>query len=340
MAIVIPGLGYKSKALIAHETTYGTAPSAAEGAFEITGATITPKLSVIEDPSLSATQVSRRFIGQGGQSFEAVIRFRVGFEGLLHLLRAFFPTYAHTVADTNAHDHTFKEGINPFSYTIDLVWGGAMSGNAMRLLGAFGTQIRITGQAGTGESAMLTGEATFVAKDMQSNATVMTGGTLPTAIGIPFYLLSRTATKFKDGSSNASDSIPLKSFEFNVSHPYDVERFLFGSVTAEAPVRNGFTDGTWMFEQEFADKNLFDAAKANSGVALAMLFQHPTIIGAVSAVRELEIKANEPTAAEYSSEVPGFGVITQRASYRLAYDVSDASLVVIRVRSTEAAMTY
>lgn len=340
MPFTVPGLGYKSKLLMAHEVTYDTAPAAADAGMEITGVQINPKLSTIEDPSLSSTQVSRRFIGQGGQALEASFRFRVGYEGLLSLLRMFFPTYASAATDTSARDHTFKEGVSPYSYALDFLWGDRPTGMANRLTGCYGQALRITGQAGTGESAMLMGEATVVGKTLTPNTTPMTGGALPTALGVIYHQLLRTTGNLKDGSANLSDSMPVKSMEFAVTHPFDTARFLFGQVNAEAPVRNGFTDGTFQFEEEWADTALLVAAKANTPTALKALFQHPTIIGAVSARREFEITASSPAAAEYGTEIPGFGVITQRASYKLAYNATDLSFAVIRVRSTEAAMTY
>jgi hypothetical protein len=340
MAFTTPGLGFKSKLLIAKESTYDTAPAAADAAIEITSATITPKLSTIDDPSLSSTQVSRRFIGQGGQSYEANFKFRVGYEGLLTVLRMFFPTYSSAVVDTSARDHIFKEGVSAFSYTLDFVWGDIPSGKSNRLTGCYGTSFRITGQAGSGESAMLMGEASVVGRTLTPNQTPMTTASLPTPLGVIYHQLVRTSTNFKDGSGNAADSIQAKSFEFSVTHPFDSSRFLFGSVNAEQPVRNGFTEGTFQFDEEWTDTALLAAAKAATPTALKVYFQHPTQIGATTAKREFEIVASSPTPSDFGTEVPGFGVITQRVSYKLAYNTSDASLAVIRVRSTESAMSY
>jgi tail tube protein len=340
---IVPGLGYKGKLLIAKETTYDVAPAAADTGMELLSATITPKLSVIEDPSLSNTQVSRRFIGQGGQTLEATFRVRVGYEGLLSLIRMFFPVYANAVVDTSARDHTFKEpslAVPGFSYALDFLWGDVPAGKANGLTGCLGTALRVSGQAGTGESAMLTAEVTVVGKSLTPNKTPMTGGALPTALGVIYHQLARTTNILRDGSGNASDAIQLRSFEFSLNHPYDVNRFLFGQLNAEQPVRSAFTDATFMFDEEWTDIALMTAARANTPTSLRMMFQHPTVIGAATAKREFEISASSPTAAEYGTELPGFGVITQKASYRLAYNTTDLSLAVLRVRSTEAAMTY
>jgi hypothetical protein len=187
---------------------------------------------------------------------------------------------------------------------------------------------------------MLMGECSVVGYSLTPNTTPMTGGALPTALGVIYHQLLRTSGNFKDGSATAFDAIPLRSFEFGVTHPFDTSRFLFGQVNAETPVRNGFTDGVMNFDEEWSDVNLMTAAKANTPTGLKVLFQHPTVIGATVAKREFEIQANSPTPGEYGTELPGFGVITQKVGYKLAYNTTDASFAVIRVRSTEAAMTY
>jgi hypothetical protein len=340
MPFVTPGLGFNSKLLISHETTYGTAPAAAEYAVELMSAEINPRLSVIEDPSLSGTQRSRRFIGQGGQYVEWSAKFRVGYEGILPLLRLMFPGYTGATVDT-IRDHTFKEGTGAtqLSWTLDFVWGNVPASTCNRLVGAYCSSFRMSGTAGTGEGAMLMLELSGVAKSATPGTTPMTGGTLQAAIGVIYHQQLRTTGNFKDGSGAAVDAIQLRSFELNVTSPFDSQRFLFGQLNAEAPVPNGFLDATFVFDEEWTLTSLMTAALANTPTALRLFFQHPTTIGTVSK-RELQIDVNSPTAAEFSTAVPGFGVITQRGSFRAAYNTSDASLIVIRNRNTEVAMPF
>lgn len=338
MAFTKPGLGYKGKVGFAKESSYGVNPAAQDAVMEILSARITPRLSTVDDGSLSATQVSRRFIGQGGQSYELSFRFRVGYEGLLHLLRAFFPTYSNTVVETGVRDHVFKEGAELNSYSFDLYWGDVPTGRVNRFSGAYGTELRISGQAGQGEGAMLVGEATFVASIMTPNVTPMTPATLPTPLGVIYHQALRTLTNLRDGSTLLSDAIQLTGFEFSVRHPHDTNRFLFGQVSAAQPVRNGFTEGTYAFDEEWNDSALVTAALGGAPTAVGLVFQHPTTIGAASK-REFAISGSSPQPGEYGSELPGFGVITQKVTYKLAYNSSDASFAVIRVRSTEAALT-
>src|SRR5437773_806263 len=106
------GIGAKSSVVIGKETVFNAAPTSGTPVkLELITASITPRLSVIEDPSMSNTQASRRFIGQGGQYFEWAMKVRVNYEGMEELWRMLFPTYSSAVVDTTARDHTFKEGV-------------------------------------------------------------------------------------------------------------------------------------------------------------------------------------------------------------------------------------
>lgn len=338
MPFINPGLGFNSKLLLAHEVTYATAPAAAEAAVELISADINPRLSVIEDPSLSASQRSRRFIGQGGQFVEWSVKVRVGYEGMLSLFRMYWPAYTNATVDT-IRDHTFKEGVSLLSWTMDFSWGNLPASKVTRLLGSYCTGFRISGQAGSGEGAMLVLELSGVAQSVTPNTTPMTGGTFPTPFGVIYHQQLRTTGNFKDGSGDAVDAIQLRSFEVASQAPHDAQRFLFGQLNAAQPVPNGFLDLTMNFEEEWQGTSLMAACLANTPTALKLFFQHPTTIGTVSK-RELQIDVTSPTAAEFGTAVAGFGVITQRGGFRAQYSATDASLAVIRVRSTEAAMAF
>jgi hypothetical protein len=349
----LPGLGFNSSVLMKHEATYGTAASgAAEHASELVSATITPRLSSIIDPSLTNTQRSARFIGQGGQYYEWTVKVRVGYNGLLPWLRMMLPSYSHALVDTTAHNHTFKEvgvlspgssyGEAQWAYTIDISWGGVPTSAVTRLIGALATGLRITGQAGTGDNAMLMCEVSGTAKSVTPNlsAGLLTTVALPTALGVIFHQQLRTTGNFGVGTGTVADSIQLKSFEVNIQQPFDTQRFLFGQLNAESPVPNGIMTCVYNFDLEWASAAEMISALAGGGATVKLFFQHPTTIGAVSAKSELEIRSLSPTSAEYSTAIEGYGVVTQRHSLSAAYNVSDASAVVIRAQNTDAAMTF
>jgi hypothetical protein len=350
---VLPGLGFNSSVLMKHEATYGTAASgAAENASELVTASITPRLSVIIDPSLTNTQRSPRFIGQGGQYYEFAIKLRVGYNGLLPWIRMMFPSYAHAVVDTTAHNHTFKEvgilspaagyGEAQWGYTIDILWGNVPTGAPTRLIGALATGFRITGQAGTGENAMLMCELTGVCKSVTPGlgAGLLTSVGLPSALGVIFHQQLRTAGNFGIGSGTAADSIQMKSFELNVQQPFDTQRYLFGQVNAESPVPNGILDVTFNADLEWAGTAEMASALTGGGATIKMFFQNPTLIGATTAKPELELRILAPTTAEFSTAIEGYGVITQRISAKAAFSATDQSALVVRVQNTEAAMAF
>jgi hypothetical protein len=350
---VLPGLGFNSSVLMKHETTYGTAASgAAEHASELVSASITPRLSTIIDPSLTNTQRSARFIGQGGQYYEWTLKFRVGYNGCLPWIRMMFPSYAHATVDTSAHNHTFKEvgvlapassyGQAQWGYTIDIVWGGLPASSATRLIGALATGLRFTGQAGTGDNAMVMCEVSGVCKTVTPGLSsgLLTTVSLPTALGVIFHQQLRTSGNFGIGTGTAADSIQCKGFEVNIQQPMDTQRYLLGQVNAESPVPNGILDLTFAFDLEWTGSSEFVSALAGGGATVKLFFQNPTIIGAATAKPELEIRGLAPTTSEYSTAIEGYGVVTQRLTQKCAYNSTDASAVVVRVQNTDAAMTF
>jgi len=362
MPFGLPGLGVNSLVLMKHEATYGTAAtSAAEYASEIVSAEITPRLSTIVDPSLSNTQRSSRFIGQGGQYYEWSVKVRAGYNGMLPWIRMMFPCYASTVNEATARTHTFKEiapagtigmpaagyGQVQWGWTIDILWGNvslAGTGKPTRLIGALATGLRFTAQAGTGENAMLMCEISGVCKSVTPAlpSGALTSVSLPAALGVLYHQqLRATAGQFGIGTGTAQDEIQMKSMEVNITQPFDLQRFLFGQVNAESPVPNGIMDCTFNMELEYKNETEFVSMLAGGGATIKYLFQNPVIIaGATTLKPEFEIHALVPTAAEYSTAVPGYGVITQRLSHKAAWSTTDSSAVVVRVQNVETAMPF
>jgi hypothetical protein len=331
-----PGLGYKSSITLAREVTYNTYVSAAEAKMELLGFSVNANLSTIDDPSMTATQLSRRFIGQGGQFVTGTFRVRVNYEGHDILWNLLFGTAARVqVGAETAYDSTHKESSTATlkSWSMGVSWGDVPTSLVNRFTGCFMTGFRLSGAAGGGEAGMLILEVDFVAAAMVESSAAQSGGTFPSPYGIIYHQLLRTAGNFKDGSGAASESdIMLKSFNLAVTVPHDSERFYFGSVNAEAPIRNGPLDCTLEFEEEWNSVLLMQKARLNTMTGLKLLWQHPTLIG-TTAKREFELQANTPTAASYSSEIAGFGAITHRVGYRLAVNTTDATYLILRTRN-------
>lgn len=328
-----PGLGYKSFLLIGKETVYGTPPAACNAKCELLSHSFNANLGTIDDPSMTSTQLSRRAIGQGGQFVSGSVRVRLNYEGHEHIWRLLLKTNAKT--GTGPWVYTFKEAADATlaSFTLDVGYGDVPTGKVTRFAGCFVTGFRISGQAvGTGEGGFLTADIDFVAATATENTTPMTGGSFPSPQGVQFHHLLRTAGNFKDGSGAVSEAdIMLRSFTLTASIPHDTERFYFGSVNAEFPIRNGPLDITFEFEEEWNSVLLMQKARANTMTGLKLYFRGALISGVD--YRELILEANAPTASLYNTDIAGFGAIMHRAGYRLAYSVADSSAVVVTTKN-------
>jgi hypothetical protein len=94
-------------------------------------------------------------------------------------------------------------------------------------------------------------------------------------------------------------------------------------------------------ELEWTETSQMVSMLAGGGATIKYLFQNPTTIaGSTTAKPEFEITALSPTAAEYGTAIPGYGVVTQRLAHKCAYNPAAGSAVVIRVQSVEAAMPF
>lgn len=316
-----PGLGYKSSILLGKETTYGVAATAADAHLELLGFSLNKNPSVIEDPSMTATQLSRRFIGQGGSFVSGSFSVRLNYEEHEHLWRLLLGTITKTGASP-PYNYEMLESSDATlrSATLDVSWGNVPTGKVNRFIGVFLTGFRLSGTAGGGDSAMLRVECDFVAKSLTPNTTPMTTTGFAEPHGILYHQMQVGAAEFKDGSGGTPTDIMLKSFNLSVTVPHDTERFYFSSVNADFPVRNGPLDATIELEEEWNGTTLIDAISAGSVTALRFLFDD-------GGGRTLDINAGAPTTSLYSSDITGFGSIIQRAGYRLAYASGDSSFL-------------
>jgi hypothetical protein len=78
-------------------------------------------------------------------------------------------------------------------------------------------------------------------------------------------------------------------------------------------------------------------ARTNAAAAggIELKFQGGTVSGGNYA---LQMKAQNPVAAEFAQEIPNFDLITQNVTWGLAYHVGDASAIVITTTNAGAAL--
>jgi hypothetical protein len=328
----MPGLGFKSYIQLAPETTYGTAV-AATSKLELIEATISPVIGVILDPSLYNKQ-SRRALYLGGLLFKGTIKVRLNFEGMLELLRGVTGTYTFPTVggETVIRDHTFKEGATLKTYTIELIEGDVATGKCQRLVGATLTDLQLAWTAGVGVDAMGVATFTVVAKDKVSGVTPTAALNFPAIFPVLFHQAITTDDGITIDATNR-----LRSFEVMLSNPHDEARFYLGAVNIDQPVRNDFIKPTMKFTQEFQTAGQFDAARAFTAVSPQVVFQHPTTIG-VASKREFEVRMNSAQVTSFSVPVTGYGVLISTCEIEGFQDPTDASAMVIRVRSGDAGL--
>lgn len=335
----IPALGHLTSLSIAKEATYATAPASATAKYDIADFSIDQNQSVIEDPNMNSSGASARSIEPGLQFVTFSFRMRWGYAGCEEMMRFLLPTYSQATVDTSARDHTFKEGIALSSYTFEPTLGNIPTGKVTRLVGCY-----CTGWRFVHENGALVMEITGAAASAAPNTTPMSGApTVGNRLAIPFHGMLRTAGNLKDGSGIATETnIFIRSVGLTVTYPHDTQRSYLGSVNADSPVRNGPMSARMEFEAQWDLNNYVLMAALQTNVlgagGLKILFQHGTLIGAVSAKSEFEIIAAAPKPAGYSKAIPGPGVITQRYAYALEFDPSAASCLVVRNRSVTAAL--
>jgi hypothetical protein len=325
----MPGLGLKSWCQIGKEATFGggATPTAK---FEIVSFNVKPDVGMIQDPSMT-TGVSRRGLYQGGLVFKGSMVVRLNYVGLLEILRAVFGAYSQATVESGVRDHTFKETATLPTYQIEAVIGDVPTTKCFKLVGAKMYNPVIRGTAGSGNDGMLTLEVAIIAKDMTSDQAITGALSFPSVMPVLFH----QATVVDDGTA---DTPTMRSFEITFDQPHAEDRFYMGAVNPLEPLRADFVTPRWRITEEFATKTAFDAARAFTVGSPRLLFQHPTTIGAVSK-SEFEIRSNQANLEDYSAPSEGVGVLISTLTWQGFLDGTDASSLLVRARSTDAALT-
>lgn len=330
----IPGIGMDSYLQLAKEATYGTAPAAATAKMELLSASINPIISVLEDPSMNNSIISRRAVLQGGQYVQGTFRVRANFVGMEELYRALLASYVFT---GGSKLHTFKEGTALFSYSFDFCVGNIPTGKVNRIVGALVTGLRMAGTAGTGETGFITIDVDVVGVSIAPNTTPMTAASFPSAQPIIFTLEQHA--QLQEGSGATTANMNVRSFEISAAIPYNTQRFILGSVNALRPVRNGFLDVTWTFEEEWTDYLLMDAVRGAAAVTAPLKVQFKQAANFDGTLfRTLTLQSSSVVGSEFTVPVDGPDVIYQTASYRCAHNTTDVSALVITTVNEAAAL--
>jgi len=336
----VPGAGWKSYIQLGKESTYGTAIAATHKLAALNSGL---KLDAppIEDALMSGVawerttaKPPRRVMG----SFAT----HLTFDGLLELLRGVFGTYASSTVETGVRDHTFKIGPLLNGFTVQEIVGDVTAGTCFRSTGVKFDKFTLRGTAGQGVESVVGVEFGCIGQDRVSNQTPTPSLSFPPYFPVQFSSDTTNMLVVDDGSVDSAADIRLRSFEFTLENMLSDDRWFGSGTTVDEPLRRGRIRATFKLMQEFQTRTQFDNYRLNTIGSPRLVFQHPTTIGSASK-REFEIRANQAILLEDPTppvDAPD-NLLIATATWKAIFDGVDgaeASPVVCRVRSTDAAL--
>lgn len=324
-----PGLGLKSSLQIGVEATYAAATTAATAHIEIISANLDPDLGSIPDPSLY-DGVSRRGFFQGGQKVTGRILIRSNYGGggngcLGRLIRAAMGDPVATSGSAPSIIHTYKESATPKSLSLELIEGDIPTGKCKLVKGCIVTDMVIRGTAGQGEDAMLQFEFGIAGKSITTNATPTSSPALLPYPPVSPMLFHQSGIVTDDGSGDTQANQRVRSFELTYTNNYDLDRFYFGSLTPDQPLRNDFVSCRWRFTSEFADINALN--RANTWTPAAPAGTTPKV-KVVSGTDSFEIRSENARIVEYGNPIEGYGALVMNITHEAWRGANDLSALV------------
>jgi len=324
MAVAI---GNKSFVQFGVEGTYGTNAPCTGYRMEIISANIDPVIGTI--PSASLYQgASRRAINQGGLFYQGKIVMEGRYYGIGRLLRAAFGA----VATSGSFTHTYTEATAPPSLTIELGEGDIPAGTVKRALGCVVTDFSVSCTAGQNEDAQATVEIGIAAKTVSLGATPV-ALSYPSAAQSNPWLFHQSTSVTNDGSGDTQANQRVHEVKLTVTNPYALDRFYFGSLTPDSPIRNDFLEAKWEFTSDYQTTAALTAVPAWTVTQPALKFQ--------SGSDTVEFRSVEAHITNYGNPVEGYGPMVMKITheaYRSGTN-SDSSAVKCILVNTDSAAT-
>lgn len=336
----VPGVQHKSNLRIAKESTPGTAPGSATSLLEVESFDIDPGINTIQDPNPNTSGASSRDIVQNSRALTGSFRMGFGYDGCTELARWLLPTYSQSTVDTSARAHLFKEGNQLNYYTLEPSFGDLPSGKVTRIVGALCAGFDLDFASGI---AMLDARYAGWGPPIPNQTPMGGSPTVGNKIRISHHgHLLLTSGNLKDGSGLAESAIFVRRLKLSVNYPLDTARNYGGSLWNDLPVRSGPMTARIECQCQWDATNytlmttlMTDAIPTNG---LKFVWQHPTVIGATTAKRYLEIVASSPKPGLYKKAVPAGGVILQDYAWDLQFNDTDASCLKFTLQNAEAAL--
>lgn len=314
----MPGLGHRAYIQIGVESVYAS-PVAAAAKLEVISASMEEVIGMIPDPSLYNAQ-SRRGLYQGGLYFKGEIVVRGNYGGgtnggLGRLIKSAMGQVA--TSGAGPFTHTYKEAAVQPSLTLQLSEGDIPSTKVRRAVGAIITGMTVSGTAGEGEEAMLQFKFPYVARTSDLNFTPTPGLNFATVSPMLFH---QSDTTTNDGSGDTQANQRIRSFEMTLVNNLALDRFYFGSINPDQPLRNDFLTARWRFTSEFNDINAATRA-------VAFTTTSPKV-KVVSGPDSFELRSNSAKIAEKPNPVEDYGIVLMNLTHEAFNDPGDASALV------------
>jgi len=327
------GIGSKSFIQYGVEATYGT-PVASKGyRLELISANIDPVIGSIPSASLYSGQ-SRRSIVQGGLYYQGKIVMEGRYYGMGRLLRGLFGSVA--TAGGPTYTHTYTESATPPSLTIELSEGDMPSTKVKQAVGCIVTDLTLDCTAGQSEAAQVRVEFGIVAKTVNLNVTPTSlSGTLvvpSTAQSNPWVFHQSTSTT-NDGSGETQANQRTRSVKLTMSNPYALDRFFFGSLTPDQPIRSDFMTVQWEFTSDFIGTAALTAVPAWTTTSPSLQMTSGTDI--------VHFRSLEAKITNYGNPVEGYGPMLMNITHEAFRSGSngDSSALYCRITNGDDAAT-
>ena len=298
--MAVPGLGHKSYLQVGREAVWGTAVAATHR-FGVKRMSIEPVIGAIRDEQLN-DKPFRDALYQGGLLYKGTVAMNLTYAGQMLLFDGVFGTATFgsnggATSGVGPYTHTFNQKALLNSYTLQMIEGNILDTKCQRVDGAKIVGMRIRGESGTGELAILEVEFDFLAKDKTVN--IAPTGSLTIQNTAP--VLYHQATTVDNGIRTSSVSI--SSFEIELPNPVHEDRFYLGAVNIDEPIRSNFSEPKWRFSAELQSDDELEAADAFTTGTPQLIF--------TSGTTTMTFEMGEAKLIEYSNPVSNYGRIMQ-----------------------------
>lgn len=307
--------GFKSWCQIARESFFGTKPANGFHKFEFLSLDVKPVKAVFADKSLSNSLSTKGYIS-GSYKVTGTLRMRANsLAGLLGIIRAVTghnPTGVTVPTQTpTVYDFTFLPQSALESYSFEYSPGDVAAGLCNLIVGMVFTGMTLSCEATDTEAGMMVMELPFFAKDLTTDQTFTSSGSVDFETVSPFmyHHALMTTGELLDGTGDAPADIRLKSFQFSIDNVLADNRFYIGSSTPDKPIRNGILTPSIKFRRELQSQVHHTRLKNLTNGPVKLHFKNTGYIIGTDASPELTITMPSANFMEVSDPINDYGIL-------------------------------